>query len=102
MTPKSRFRPIALYKCDSNRLDGNIYTFFDRFRTNLLAEHNLSYETNGQGIVQETFTPGQGIIFRNLTPGQGSFSDFPAASPRMFVGQVRPPRGPQRPNVKQV
>ena len=51
----------------------------------------LSEETKGQGIVQENFTPGQGIIFRNLTPGQGSFLDFPAAPPRMFVGQVPPP-----------
>ena len=31
-------------------------------------------------------------MFRNLTPGQGSFLDFPAAPPRMFVGQVPPPR----------
>ena len=51
----------------------------------------LSKETKGQGIVQENFTPGQGIIFGNLTPRQGSFLDFPAARPRMFVGQVPPP-----------
>ena len=53
----------------------------------------LSEETKGQGIVYENFTPGQGSIFRNLTPGQGSFLDFPAAPPRMFVGQVPPPPG---------
>ena len=51
----------------------------------------LFEETKGQGIDQENFTPGQGIIFRTLAPGQGSFSDFPAAPPRMFVDQVPPP-----------
>ena len=35
------FRPFALCECDSNRLDGNISTFFDRFRTNFLARHNF-------------------------------------------------------------
>ena len=39
LTPKVRFRPFALCECDSNRLAGNISTFFDRFRTNFLAEH---------------------------------------------------------------
>ena len=37
LTPKGRFRPFALCECDSNRLDGNVSTFFDRFRTNFLA-----------------------------------------------------------------
>ena len=37
LTPKGRFRPFALCECDSNRLDSNISTFFDRFRTNFLA-----------------------------------------------------------------
>ena len=32
-------------------------------------------------------------MFRTSTPGQGSFSDFPAAPPRMFVDQVPPPPG---------
>ena len=41
LTPKGRFRPCALCECDSSRLDGNISTFFDRFRTNFLAEHNF-------------------------------------------------------------
>ena len=50
----------------------------------------LSEETKGHGIVYGNLTPGQGIIFTNLTPGQGSFSDFPAAPPRMFVDQVPP------------
>ena len=36
------FRPFALCECDSNRLDGNISTFFDRFHTNFLAEHNFA------------------------------------------------------------
>ena len=53
-----------------------------------LQSATLSKETKGQGVVQENFSPGQGIIFGNLTPGQGSFLDFPAARPRMFVGQV--------------
>ena len=30
-TLKGRFRPFALCKCDSNRLDRNIFSFFDRF-----------------------------------------------------------------------
>ena len=42
LTPKGRFRPFALCECDSNRLDGNIATFFDRFRTNFPAEHNFA------------------------------------------------------------
>ena len=47
-----------------------------------------------QGRVAE-----QGIIFRIPTPGQGSFLDFPAAPPRMFVGQVpRPPPPRELPN----
>ena len=41
LTPKGRLRPFALCDCDSNRLDGNISTFFDRCRTNFLAEHNF-------------------------------------------------------------
>ena len=41
LTPRGRFRPFALCKCDSNRLEGNISTFFDRFRRNFLAEHNF-------------------------------------------------------------
>ena len=35
------FRSFALCECNSNRLDGNIFTFFDRFYTNFLAEHNF-------------------------------------------------------------
>ena len=58
-----------------------------------LQSTTLSKETKGQGIVLEKFTPGKGIIFGNLTPGQGSFLDFPAARPRMFVGQVPPSPG---------
>ena len=35
------FKPFSLCECDSSRLDGNISTFFDIFRTNFLAEHNF-------------------------------------------------------------
>ena len=48
----------------------------------------LFEKTQEQGIVSQNLTPGRGIISRNLTPGQGSFSDFLAASPRMFVDQA--------------
>ena len=41
LTPKGRFRPFAFCECDSNCLEGNISTFLDRFRTNLLAGHNF-------------------------------------------------------------
>ena len=41
LTPKGRFRPFALCECDSNRSDGNISTFFDRFCTNFVARHNF-------------------------------------------------------------
>ena len=35
------FRPFELCKCDSNRLEGKITTFFDRFRTKFLAVHKF-------------------------------------------------------------
>ena len=47
--------------------------------------------TPGQDIIFRNLTPGNGIIFRNLTPGLGSFSDFPAAPPRILAIQVPPP-----------
>ena len=51
LTPKGLCRPFALCECDSNRLDGNISTIFDRFRTNFLADTTLPKETKGQGII---------------------------------------------------
>ena len=42
------FRPLALYEFDSNRLNGNISTFFDRVGTNFLAEHNQQTPKNGE------------------------------------------------------
>ena len=84
LTPKGRFQPFALCKCDSNRLVAIFPQFSIGFVQISMQSTTLSEETKGQGIVQENFTPGQGIIFRNLTPGQGSFLDFPAARPRML------------------
>ena len=34
LTPKRRCRPFALSEYDLNRLDGNTFTFSDRFLTN--------------------------------------------------------------------
>ena len=51
LTPKGRFRPFALCKCDSNRLDGNISTFSIDFVQISLQSTTLSKETKGQGIV---------------------------------------------------
>ena len=39
--PKLRTAYFLFKECDFNRLDGNISTFFDRFRTNFLAGHNF-------------------------------------------------------------
>ena len=52
LTPKGRFRPFALCECDSNRLDGNISTFFYRFLTKFPLQSTILPEgTKGQGIV---------------------------------------------------
>ena len=55
------------------------------------AGHNFSCRTQGEGVVLEVFTGGKEIVFKNLTPGHVSFSNFPAAPPRMFADQVPSP-----------
>ena len=85
---ESCLKPFALCECDSNCLDGNISTFFDRFGTSFLAEHNFVHRNKRTGYCLRKFYSGTGY---HLTLGQGSFIDFSIAHPCMFVGQVPPP-----------
>ena len=94
-TLRGLYTPFALCKCDSNRLDSNIFSFFDRLLQSSFTEHNVVLGNSRAAYLEENFTPGQGIIFRNLTPGQGGFLDFLAA-PHPYVRrpshQVPPPQ----------
>ena len=68
-TLKGRFRPFALCDCESNRLDGKIFQFFDRLLRIFFAEHNIVLINSRTGYCLGKFYSGTGYHFQEFDSG---------------------------------
>ena len=83
-TLKGRFRPFALCECDSNRLDGNIFSFFDRLLQISFAEHNVVLRNSRTGYCLRRFYSGTAYHFQEFDSGTGWLFRFSGGTSSYF------------------